>query len=365
MLTLRGAPALSEFRLRKLTAQLHTQLGIEPGVAAVFVHFVETDGDLDAAEHAVLERLLEYGPAHADSGDDGRLFLVLPRPGTISPWSSKATDIAHNCGLKRIVRIERGVAFRVTGLRSDTDAAAVADTLHDRMTQVVFDDMQRAEHLFHHATPRPFSRVDILAGGRDALLTANGELGLALSDDEIDYLVDSFSALGRNPSDVELMMFAQANSEHCRHKIFNADWTVDGVQEPHSLFAMIRNTTECSPDGVLSAYRDNAAVIRGSDGYRFYPDPVNAAVPTVFHDEPSHVSTVASLVPVSSWNARKRLPEPSIRSEVCLAALALTPAAPTWFHTDPSHCITLALFPAVPSTKATTGLSLASITRLV
>ena len=273
MLTLRGAPALSEFRLRKLTAQLHTQLGIEPGVAAVFVHFVETDGDLDAAEHAVLERLLEYGPAHADSGDDGRLFLVLPRPGTISPWSSKATDIAHNCGLKRIVRIERGVAFRVTGLRSDTDAAAVADTLHDRMTQVVFDDMQRAEHLFHHATPRPFSRVDILAGGRDALLTANGELGLALSDDEIDYLVDSFSALGRNPSDVELMMFAQANSEHCRHKIFNADWTVDGVQEPHSLFAMIRNTTECSPDGVLSAYRDNAAVIRGSDGYRFYPDP--------------------------------------------------------------------------------------------
>ena len=287
MLTLRGAPALSDFRLRKLTTQLAGELGRDLGINAVFLHFVDIEGELDAGAREVLERLLDYGPAHGDSNDAGRLFLVVPRPGTISPWSSKATDIAHNCGLTQIRRIERGVAYRVTGALSDAEVSAVAARLHDRMTQIVLDATDKAECLFDHASPKPFVSVDVLGGGRAALAAANAELGLALSDDEIDYLVESFTALGRNPSDVELMMFAQANSEHCRHKIFNASWAIDGVHKPNSLFAMIRNTAERSPHNVLSAYRDNAAVIRGGDGYRFYPDAHSGVYGR--HDEAIHI----------------------------------------------------------------------------
>jgi phosphoribosylformylglycinamidine synthase len=274
MLTLRGAPALSEFRLDKLRRQLTDLLGARPTLSAAFMHFVDTDDAIDGEQRATLDRLLQYGPAFTDVDVDGELFLVVPRPGTISPWSTKATDIAHNCGLARVHRIERGIAYRIGGVEIDgATRDAVAALLHDRMTQVVLGETAAADTLFRHAQPRPFSVVDILAGGRAALLSANGELGLALSEDEIDYLVESFTALGRNPSDVELMMFAQANSEHCRHKIFNADWTIDGEAQSHSLFAMIRNTTERSPENVLSAYCDNAAVINGSEGYRFYPDP--------------------------------------------------------------------------------------------
>ena len=274
MLTLRGAPALSDFRLQKIRSRLVPIVGEALQLAAQFVHFVELDGSLDTAESATLERLLRYGPAYAAGVEQGDLFLVVPRPGTISPWSSKATDIAHNCGLSRIRRIERGIAYRLAGVTIDPDSSsAVAAQLHDRMTQIVLRDLADAQRLFRHAPPRPFATVDVLRGGRDALLEANVDLGLALSDDEIDYLVESFTALGRNPTDVELMMFAQANSEHCRHKIFNATWTMDGEPQAHSLFRMIRNTTERSPADVLSAYKDNAAVIRGGEGYRFYPDP--------------------------------------------------------------------------------------------
>jgi phosphoribosylformylglycinamidine synthase len=289
MLVLRGAPAHSPFRLGKLTRRLAEALGGECRVDAAFTHFVDVDGALGDDQRRLLERLLGDGPEAPAGSGDGRLFLVVPRPGTVSPWSSKATDIAHNCGLGAIRRIERGVAYLVeqpNGWDASIETA-VAALLHDRMTQVVLDSLEAASALFAHTPPRPFHRVDILAGGRDALVQANGELGLALSDDEIDYLVESFGALGRNPSDVELMMFAQANSEHCRHKIFNARWTVDGEPQPHSLFAMIRHTTECSPRGVLSAYKDNAAVIEGAVADRFYPDPRTGVYGR--HEEAVHV----------------------------------------------------------------------------
>jgi len=276
MLTLRGAPALSEFRLKKLIARLSESLDAEVGLYTEFTHFVELDQALSEAEHSALAQLLKYGPSMVSHELEGSLLLVAPRPGTISPWSSKATDIAHHCGLNTINRIERGVAYYLLvagGLPSDDQLQRIIPILHDRMTETVFFSMEDADALFIHAEPRPYSCVDVLNGGRDALVTANGQLGLALSEDEIDYLVDSFQGLNRNPSDVELMMFAQANSEHCRHKIFNASWRIDGKEQEKSLFGMIRNTTQCSPDKVLSAYQDNAAVIMGPEGDRFFPNP--------------------------------------------------------------------------------------------
>ncbi len=288
MLTLRGAPALSEFRLQKLTRRIAEVTGLSLSLYAEFLHFVQLDGELDEAGRAVLERLLRYGPALPAHEPRGELILTVPRPGTISPWSSKATDIAHNCGLRQIRRIERGIAWYVEDAGLDAaQRARVADLLHDRMTEVVLDDPAQAGVLFHQAEPRPMTTVDVLEGGRAALEQANGELGLALSDDEIDYLVDSFRELGRNPSDVELMMFAQANSEHCRHKIFNADWIIDGRRQTQSLFGMIRNTTETSPAGVLSAYKDNAAVMRGHEGSRFFPSPADGIYGE--HDEAIHI----------------------------------------------------------------------------
>ena len=283
MLTLRGAPALSAFRLDKLAQKLsaiHRDIQL---VHTEFVHFAELHQPLSAPQHEILESLLTYGPsARVEGGEalaEATLLLAVPRPGTISPWSSKATDIAHHCGLESIERIERGVAWYVT-LPENLDKAtrlAVEGELHDRMTEVVFDSLQQVEQLFEHAKPRPMSTVDVLAGGRAALVEADRTLGLALADDEIGYLLESFVALGRNPNDVELMMFAQANSEHCRHKIFNADWTIDGEAQSHSLFAMIRNTNELGGENVLSAYSDNAAVVAGHRAGRFYPDPETGA----------------------------------------------------------------------------------------
>jgi phosphoribosylformylglycinamidine synthase len=288
MLILRGAPALSEFRLNKLQQRLQVACGAAVDVYAEYVHFVDVDAALDDAAQARLERLLAYGPRRVARQAGGSLFLVVPRPGTISPWSSKATDIARNCGLSAVRRIERGIAYW-TGdeVNDDARCQALAGVLHDRMTEAVLGDFDAAACLFDRAQPAPMRRVQVIAGGRDALAQANGELGLALSDDEIDYLVESFTALGRDPSDVELMMFAQANSEHCRHKIFNASWTIDGEQQPQSLFGMIRHTTERAPGGVLSAYRDNAAVIQGSEGYRFYPNPETRVYGR--HDEQIHI----------------------------------------------------------------------------
>ncbi|MCG8427805.1 MAG: phosphoribosylformylglycinamidine synthase [Chromatiales bacterium] len=277
MLSLRGAPALSDFRLKKLEQRLNNAIGRAVGLYAEFMHFVELQEALEADETVILERVLKYGPKLSVHEPEGELFLVVPRPGTISPWSTKATDIAHNCGLSKVVRLERGIAYYLTGASelTEQERAATLAILHDRMTESVFADIDAAEALFQHAEPKPFTTVDVVAGGRPALEQANVDLGLALSDDEIDYLVESFQSLGRNPSDVELMMFAQANSEHCRHKIFNADWIIDGKAQDKSLFKMIRNTTEQSPDNVLSAYKDNAAVMTGFEGERFITDPLD------------------------------------------------------------------------------------------
>ncbi|MFY9974119.1 MAG: phosphoribosylformylglycinamidine synthase, partial [Chromatiaceae bacterium] len=290
MLVLRGAPALSDFRLRKLEARLAPVLERPVGVYAEHLHFAELDGELEAGQRPVLERLLRYGPRLPAHEPAGQLVLVVPRPGTISPWSTKATDIAHNCGLSRVRRLERGTAYYLKADGGELAPAAlesVAALLHDRMTQTALFRAEEAERLFGHHEPRPLTRVDLLGGGLPALERANLELGLALSDDEIDYLVESFRALGRNPTDVELMMFAQANSEHCRHKIFNGDWTIDGVRQDLSLFRMIRNTTERSSRDVLSAYKDNAAVIEGWEGRRFHPNPETGIYGE--HEEPIHI----------------------------------------------------------------------------
>ena len=273
MLILRGAPALSAFRHGKLLDQL-TQ--VAPGVTglyAEFAHFADVTGQLLAEEEQVLARLLKYGPSVPVQEPSGRLFLVVPRFGTISPWASKASDIARNCGLAKIQRLERGIAYYVSGELSEAEASAVASRLHDRMTQLVLGALEEAAPLFSHAQPKPLTAVDVLGGGRAALEKANVELGLALAEDEIDYLVQSFAELGRNPHDVELMMFAQANSEHCRHKIFNASWDIDGQAQDKSLFGMIKNTYQMHGEGVLSAYKDNAAVIVGNVAGRFYPNP--------------------------------------------------------------------------------------------
>jgi len=279
MLQLSGTAALSHFRLGKLLDQARRKTPRLTGVSARFVHFVDLDCALDAEQRAVLDRLLAYGAQETATADEeeGQQRLVVPRLGTLSPWSSKATDIAHNCGLSEVRRIERGVLYT---LRTDDgrpltehELASLQPLIHDRMTERVLEGLDEAEDLFLQAEPAPMQTVDILGGGRDALVQANRTLGLALAADEIDYLLENFTALGRNPSDVELMMFAQANSEHCRHKIFNADWIIDGQAQDQSLFGMIRNTHEQHPEGTLSAYKDNAAVMAGHPARRFLPEP--------------------------------------------------------------------------------------------
>ncbi len=274
MLKLRGAPALSAFRTRKLLTALQAAVPAVKDVYAEFTHFAKLSASLSEEQQQVLDRILRYGPKAEVKEPSGTLFLSVPRPGTISPWSSKATDIAHNCGLEAIERIERGIAYYVQADNLSADETAQLQALlHDRMTQAVLSDLDEASCLFSEESPRPMTSVDILGRGRPALEEANLSLGLALAEDEIDYLVASFTELGRNPNDVELMMFAQANSEHCRHKIFNASWTIDGVEQEKSLFGMIKNTYQQNPTDVLSAYKDNASVIVGHEANRFFPNP--------------------------------------------------------------------------------------------
>jgi phosphoribosylformylglycinamidine synthase len=274
MLVLRGAPALSAFRHEKLLSALQSKVAAVTALYGEFIHFADLKQDLAESQRNVLDRILRYGPKAEAGEPQGELVLVVPRPGTISPWSSKATDIARNCGLVDVKRLERGVAYYIQSSRvlDQADRALIRAELYDRMVEAVLGSLDEAAQLFVEDVPQPLSRVDVLGGGRDALVQANTALGLALADDEIDYLVDSFKGLDRNPTDVELMMFAQANSEHCRHKIFNASWDIDGEEQDRSLFAMIRNTHELGGEGVLSAYKDNAAVIVGSRAGRFYPD---------------------------------------------------------------------------------------------
>ncbi len=283
ILKLRGSPALSAFRLEKLHARLAE---IAPGAriaGAEFRHFVETAHPLDARERAVLDQLLVYGEPEPPAPPSGELYLVVPRLGTISPWSSKATDIARQCGLPAVQRIERGIAYFAAGVSGRRKE--VVALLHDRMIETVLDSMDQAEQLFRHVEPRPLAAIDLLARGRAALADANRAMGLALSADEIDYLLENFRAIGRNPTDAELTMFAQANSEHCRHKIFNASWVIDGVAEAHTLFGMIRETEKANPQGTVLAYSDNSAIMEGREIERFYAD---AAGRYAYHREATH-----------------------------------------------------------------------------
>ena len=286
---LRGGVALSQFRLEKLLGAAQDAGLPDLGLHAEFWHLAECEAALSAEEGDVLRRLLEYGEAPLAGDPAGELFLVVPRLGTISPWASKATDIARHCGLEKIRRIERATAFFVSSSKplSDSERSSITRLLHDRMTQTVLHSFDDADRLFSHVEPLPMSTVDILQGGREALVSANASLGLALSEDEIDYLVLNFRNLGRNPSDVELMMFAQANSEHCRHKIFNAEFIIDGKLQPKTLFGMIRETYAAHPQGTLVAYSDNSSVIEGGLISRFYPNPQDHGYG--FTTEPTHV----------------------------------------------------------------------------
>ena len=274
VLQLRGPRALSEFRVAKLLASLQK---VDPGlraVAAEYRYFVQTGRELVAAERRLLERLLDDGGAMLPE-TRGEAVLVAPRLGTISPWSSKASDIARNCGLEAVRRIERGRVYYLEGATRDLGAL-----LHDRMTETVLVSFDDAAQLFEQVAPRPLMKISV-----SALRDANARLGLALSEDEIEYLEHAYGAMGRDPTDAELTMFAQANSEHCRHKIFNADWIVDGERQPQSLFAMIRHTHAAHPHGTVVAYADNAAIIEGGVAQRFYPDK---DLVWRFHGEDTH-----------------------------------------------------------------------------
>ena len=290
VLPLRGVTALSDFRVEKLL-QKAAALGLpEVKLKSEFWYFVGSEKALDAATVEKLQALLAAQSVEQtpEAREGLHLFLVTPRLGTISPWASKATNIAENCGLEGIERIERGMAVWLEGRLNDEQKQQWAALLHDRMTESVLPDFQTASKLFHHLESETFSTVDVLGGGKEALVKANTEMGLALSADEIDYLVENYQALQRNPSDVELMMFAQANSEHCRHKIFNADFILNGEKQPKSLFGMIRDTHNAHPEGTVVAYKDNSSVIEGAKIERFYP---NAAENQGyrFHEEDTHI----------------------------------------------------------------------------
>ena len=276
MTTLAGGNALSTFRAQQLQPALEAIHPKISGIAARFVHMVATDAAPTPAEQERLAALLTYGDPYAGP-EDGAVLIVTPRLGTLSPWASKATDIARNCGIA-IRRVERITEYRISlksGLLGKTpeltaeQMGQVAALLHDRMTESVVADRSAAAALFTELQPAPMEHVDVLAGGRGALEAANTRFGLALADDEIDYLVTAFTGLKRNPTDVELMMFAQANSEHCRHKIFNAQFTIDGVAQDKSLFGMIRNTHQLAPQHTVIAYSDNASVMEGHQVERF------------------------------------------------------------------------------------------------
>ncbi len=310
MLQLAGPPAETAFRLDKMRDRVGTLVAGLGTLGVRFVHYVHLEAPLDARQRQVLEALLTYGPpappAEPSGGADGlHALYVVPRLGTISPWASKATDIAKICGLP-VARLERG---RVVELGAGpgfggAHVERIAPLLHDRMTETLLLGPPTEAQLFARPAPMPVATVDLLGRGTGALEQANGELGLALSADEIEYLAEQFGALDRNPTDVELMMFAQANSEHCRHKVFNANWVIDGRPAPRSLFQMIRNTHAAAPQGVLSAYKDNAAVVRGhvtawwlpdldSGLYRYIDEPAHIVAKVETHNHPTAISPFA------------------------------------------------------------------------
>lgn len=271
---LNGARALSDFRAARVLAALQRVSSNIEAVSGRFVHFVHASRELTKAEEERLASLLTYGDAAEDVRAD-LAFMVVPRLGTISPWASKATDIVKNCGIEGVLRVERGTVYSLAlkAPLTEEEAAQAAGVLHDRMTESVVARDFPAENLFVELEGRPMATVALVEEGCPALERANVEMGLALSPDEIDYLTDAFTKIGRNPTDVELMMFAQANSEHCRHKIFNARWTVDGEEREETLFGMIRRTHKMAPQGTITAYADNAAIFEGAEVTRLYPRP--------------------------------------------------------------------------------------------
>ncbi|HHV21402.1 MAG TPA: phosphoribosylformylglycinamidine synthase, partial [Propionibacterium sp.] len=276
ILPLAGGSALSDFRARALLTKLQAVSAKVTGVTARFIHLVATEHSPSSETVRELTEILTYGPEYAGSADAAVRFIVAPRLGTISPWASKATDIVHNCGID-VHRVERVTEYAVeVASLTESEYAACAALLHDRMTESVLPDRAAAYALFADRDAERMAHIDVLAHGHEALTRANTEFGLALSEDEIDYLVAAFTGLGRNPTDVELMMFAQANSEHCRHKIFNADFIIDGEPQTESLFGMIRYTEQVAggpANGTIVAYKDNASVMAGGPVTRFVPEP--------------------------------------------------------------------------------------------
>ena len=267
MFIVAGAPAHSSFKQTQLLTRLASISSVQ-SIESQWVYLF--DQTLNEQQQQSALQLLNDGASFEvrQAASDEVQILVTPRVGTISPWSSKATDIFANCNTP-VHRLERGVLFTLKGISEISDE--VKQILHDRMTESVFNKIDDATALFSETAPKPLNSIDILGQGKDALVKANSEFGFALSDEEIDYLTAAFNKMGRNPHDIELMMFAQANSEHCRHKIFGSEWTIDGEKQPLSLFQMIKNTYKESPTDVLSAYKDNASVIVGFDTQRFYP----------------------------------------------------------------------------------------------
>ena len=273
-LRLDASRALSDFRTERLLKKIQK---ICPEVVTLnsrYIHFVNVDGALSSEEFHTLASILDYGEEAIVTASTER-FMVIPRLGTISPWASKATDIVHNCGLRKVLRVERGTCYELilkgNAVLKPEEREAVAAVLHDRMTESVVSPDVNPAIVFADAKGKSMQSIDIIGKGREALEKANIELGLALNEDEIQYLIDAFTKLNRNPTDVELMMFAQANSEHCRHKIFNASWTIDGEKKDKSLFSMIRETHKAHPEGTIVAYSDNAAIFEGGDTARMYP----------------------------------------------------------------------------------------------
>jgi phosphoribosylformylglycinamidine synthase len=289
MLELPGQAALSDFRLAKLTRSLQRADKRVAAVEARFTYFVSTSASLSGENEERLDALLLSGESVGKFTSGVQTLYVVPRPGTISPWSSKATDIVQTCGIDAVDRVERGICYGISFSEEtgSEDALALSHLLVDRMTEAAFADAGGVEALFAEHEPVPVSTIPLQEQGRDALVAANTDLGLALSGQEIDYLVSCYGELGRDPTDAELMMFAQANSEHCRHKIFNASWIIDGEAQDERLFGMIKSTTAKTPDGILSAYSDNAAVVEGWAGSRLMPHAESREY--TYCDEPIHI----------------------------------------------------------------------------
>lgn len=274
MIEIYGPPSHSPFRLKQLLTSLQKLDSNITSLGARYIHFLEASETLNKNEQQTLDVLLSYGPDWKVGPSDGQKIIVIPRLGTTSPWSSKASDIAHISGLKKVRRIERGLIYTIVfKINKEPESLNhLFDLLHDRMTQTILLDVKDVQTIFDVNSPKPLSTIPLLSEGLEALRLSNTDLGLALNDQEMDYLLGKFTELNRDPTDAELMMFAQANSEHCRHKVFNADWTINGIRQEYSLFAMIKDTYKSHPDGVLSAYEDNAAVMKGGHGCWFAPN---------------------------------------------------------------------------------------------